>query len=203
MGQQAILSLAGRGGDGDNARTFHTLLSMNPFRWSFRAQFLSGFVVCLALLGAALYTQYYQNQIPCPLCTFQRGAFALLGVVFVVGGLHAPRKSGGRAAYGVLGLIPAVIGLGVAGRHVWLQHLPPERVPACGPDLAYMMEAFPLGAMLRQVLTGSGECAEVTWRLLGLSMPEWSLLWFAVLTVWLLAAAFRSRKPDLLRDLRS
>jgi len=90
----------------------------------------------------------------------------------------------------VLALIPALIGLGIAGRHVWLQYLPPEQVPACGPDLAYMMEAFPLGTMLRQVLTGSGECAAVTWRLLGLSMPEWSLLWFALLTVWLLAAAF-------------
>lgn len=179
------------------------LLPMNPFRWSFRAQFLSGFVVCVALLAAALYTQYYQGQIPCPLCTFQRGAFAWLGVVFLIGGLHAPRRPGGRAIYGVLALTPALIGLGIAGRHVWLQYLPPEQVPACGPDLAYMMEAFPLGTMLRQVLTGSGECAAVTWRLLGLSMPEWSLLWFAVLTVWLLVAAFRKRKPDLLRDLRS
>jgi disulfide bond formation protein DsbB len=178
-------------------------LPMNPFRWSFRAQFLSGFVVCVALLGAALYTQYVQHQIPCPLCSFQRGAFALLGVVLLIGGLHAPRRPGGRAAYGVLALVPALIGAAIAARHVWLQHLPPNQVPACGPDLAYMMEAFPLGTMLRQVLTGSGECAEVTWRLLGLSMPEWSLLWFVLLTVWLLAAAFRSRKPDLLRDLRS
>ncbi len=56
--------------------------------------------------------------------------------------------------------------------------------------------------MLRQVLTGSGECAEVTWRLLGLSMPEWSLLWFVVLTLWLLLAAFRRRKRTLLRELR-
>lgn len=175
---------------------------MNPFRWSFRAQFLAGFLVCVGLLGAALYTQYYQHQIPCPLCSFQRGAFALLGLVFLIGGLHGPRSRGGRMVYGLLGLVPALIGIGIAGRHVWLQHLPADKVPACGPDLAYMMEAFPLGDVLRQVLTGSGECAEVTWRLLGLSMPEWSLLWFVVLTLWLLMAAFRRRKRTLLRELR-
>jgi disulfide bond formation protein DsbB len=201
--ERAKVSLAVRGADGDNAGTFQMHVPMNPFRWSFRAQFLSGFVVCVLLLAAALYTQYFQNQIPCPLCTFQRGAFALLGLLFLIGGLHAPKGRGGRATYGVLAVIPAVVGLGIAGRHVWLQHLPPDQVPACGPDLAYMMEAFPMGAMLRQVLTGSGECAEVTWRLLGLSMPEWSLLWFVALAIWLLVAAFRSRKPDLLRDLRS
>lgn len=175
---------------------------MNPFRWSFRAQFLLGFVICVVLLAAALYTQYVQHQIPCPLCSFQRGGFALLGIMFLIGGLHAPKSRGGRIAYGVLALVPALIGLGIAARHVWLQHLPPDQVPACGPDLAYMMEAFPLGDMLRQVLTGSGECAEVTWRLLGLSMPEWSLLWFVALTAWLLLAAFRRRKPVLLRELR-
>jgi len=196
------VALAVRAVDGDNAGIILSPVVMNPFRWSFRAQFLFGFLVCVALLGAALYTQYFQGQIPCPLCSFQRGAFALLAVVFLIGGLHGPRRRGGRGVYGILALVAGGLGIAIATRHVWLQHLPKDQVPACGPDLAYMMQAFPLGDMVRHVLTGAGECAEVTWRLLGLSMPEWALIWFVALVLWALIAAFRSRKPNLLRELR-
>lgn len=167
---------------------------MNPFRWSFRAQFLTGFAVCAALLGFALYSQYQLGLNPCPLCTFQRGAFVLLGVVFLIGALHAPRGARGRGIYGGLAVIASVLGLAVAGRHVWLQHLPADKVPACGPDLSYMMEAFPFADVLRKVFTGSGECAVVDWSFLGLSMPEWSLAWFLALLAWALFAAFRQRK---------
>jgi disulfide bond formation protein DsbB len=167
---------------------------MNPFRWSFRAQFLSGFLACAALLAYALYSQYYGGLMPCPLCTFQRGAFILLGVIFLIGALHAPVGRGGRRAYAMFALIAAGLGIAVAGRHVWLQHLPADQVPACGPDLSFMMEAFPLADVLRKVFTGSGECAEVDWTFLGLSMPEWSLIWFVGLAAWALYAGFRRTK---------
>ncbi|HEY5971746.1 MAG TPA: disulfide bond formation protein B [Pseudoxanthomonas sp.] len=167
---------------------------MNPFRWSFRAQFLLGFLACATLLAYALYSQYYGGLMPCPLCTFQRGAFVLLGAVFLFGALHAPKGQGGRRAYGVLALLAAGLGVVVAGRHVWLQHLPADQVPACGPDLSFMMEAFPLADVLRKVFTGSGECAKVDWTFAGLSMPEWSLLWFAGLALLALYAGFRRRK---------
>lgn len=167
---------------------------MNPFRWSFRAQFLTGFAICVALLGFAFYSQYQLGLNPCPLCTFQRGAFLLLAVVFLIGGLHSPKGVGGRGAYAGLALLASALGLAVAGRHVWLQHLPADKVPACGPDLAYMMEAFPFADVLRKVFTGSGECAVVDWTFLGLSMPEWSLAWFLALLAWALFAAFRRRK---------
>lgn len=167
---------------------------MNPFRWSFRAQFLLGFFACAALLAYALYSQYYGGLMPCPLCTFQRGAFIVLGAVFLIGALHAPNGQGGRRVYAVFALIAAGLGIAVAGRHVWLQHLPADQVPACGPDLSFMMEAFPLADVLRKVFTGSGECAEVDWTFLGLSMPEWSLIWFLGLAGWALYAGFRRSK---------
>ena len=94
---------------------------MNPFRWSFRAQFLLGFLACAALLSFALYSQYYGGLMPCPLCTFQRGAFILLGAVFLIGALHAPRSPSGRRTYGVLALLAAGSGISVAGRHVWFR----------------------------------------------------------------------------------
>jgi len=172
---------------------YRARMNPNPIRWSFRAQCLLGFLACVALLGFALYMERFGGLRPCPLCTFQRAAFIVLGLVFLVAGLHAPRSVGGRRGYGVLGLVAASVGIAIAGRHVWLTYLPPDQVPACGPDLAYMMDAFPLGDVVRKVLTGSGECAKVDWTLLGLSMPEWSLLCFIVLALWVLYAAFKQR----------
>jgi disulfide bond formation protein DsbB len=170
-----------------------TAMPANPFRWTFRAQFLLGFALCAGLIGYAMYTQLHGGLMPCPLCIFQRIAFAALGLVFLAGGLHAPRGAGGRRAYGLLGLIAAGIGGAIAGRHVWLTHLPADQVPACGPGLGFMLEAMPLAGVIRQVLTGSGECANVDWTLLGLSMPAWSLLWFVLLGLWLLMTAFSRR----------
>ena len=81
----------------------------------------------------------------------------------------------------------------VAGRHVWLQSLPPDQVPACGPSLEYMLDAFPLGKTLKMVFTGSGECAEVDWTFLGLAMPAWSLIFFIALGLGALWAGWKRR----------
>ena len=76
-----------------------------------------------------------------------------------------------------------LVGAAIAARHVWIQNLPPDQVPECGPTLDYMLEVFPLGEALTMVFTGSGECAEVLWTFLGLSMPAWALLCFLGLTI--------------------
>lgn len=168
-------------------------MDINPLRWSFRIQCLSGFVACALLIAFALYSQFHDGLAPCPLCIFQRIAFAAIGIVLLIAGLHAPRAPAGRRFYGLLALLAAGIGIAIAGRHVWLQHLPPDQVPSCGPGLNYLMEAMPVTNVIRTVLTGSGECATVTWRLLGLSMPEWSLLWFCLLAAWVVLTMFRRR----------
>ena len=168
-------------------------MSMHPFRWSFRTRFLLGFAICAALLGFAFYTQLREiNPLePCPLCIFQRVAFAALGIVLLIGGLHAPRGAAARRGYGLLAVLASGIGAAIAGRHVWLQNLPPGQVPECGPALDWMLETTPLHDVVRKVLTGSGECADVDWSLLGLSMPAWSLVWFVVLGLWAVQAAFK------------
>lgn len=160
---------------------------------TFRLRFLLGFVACAALIGFALFSQHQWHLNPCPLCIFQRIAFAALGLVFLLGAAFAPRGVNGRRAWGVLALIPALTGIGIAGRHVWLTHLPPDQVPSCGPPLDFMMEASPLADVVKQVLTGSGECAKVDWHFLGMSMPAWSLSWFVLLTLWIAISAFRRR----------
>ena len=81
---------------------------MNPLRWSFRAQCLLGFAVCAGLLGYALYVQFVQQLEPCPFCIFQRLCFAALGIVFLLGALHAPRAPGARKGWSLLALVAAV-----------------------------------------------------------------------------------------------
>lgn len=138
--------------------------------------------ITLALLGYALYTEYFQGLQPCPLCVTQRGFYVLVGVLALAAALQHPGRTG-RAVYGGLIALAAAGGAAVAGRQVWLQHLPADQVPACGPSLDYMLDTFPLMETLQVMLRGDGNCAEVVWRFLGLSMPEWSLLWFLALAV--------------------
>ena len=169
-------------------------MKLNPFAWSFRAQFFFGCFCCATLLAYAVFAQYGQMFEPCPLCIFQRVAMAALGLVALIGALHAPKGAGGRAVYGLLAFLAAGAGAGIAARHVWLQHLPPDQVPACGPGLSFMLESIPSKFdLIKKVLQGSGECAEINWTFLGHSMPEWTLLCFALLAIGALVAGFRKR----------
>lgn len=165
----------------------------NPFAWSFRAQFVFGALACSSLLAFAIFSQRSLLLEPCPLCILQRVAFMALALVFAIGAVHAPRSRNGRRVYGVVAALAAASGAAIAIRHLWLQSLPPDLVPACGPGLAYMLEVFPLSDVIRDVFTGSGECAKVDWRLLGLSMPGWTLIWYVFLGTGALWAGFRRR----------
>jgi protein dithiol:quinone oxidoreductase len=159
---------------------------------STRVFFLLPAIVCAALLAFGYYLQYGQGLDPCPLCLVQRGFFyGVLGVC-AIAALHNPARVG-RAVYGLLAAVFALGGIAAAGRQVWLQHLPPERQPQCGPDLYFMLENFPLSRTLEKLITGTGECAAVDWTFLGLSIAEWSLGWFVALLVYALWLALRTR----------
>lgn len=158
-----------------------------------RYGYIAGAAICAGLLAFGLYLQHVDGQDPCPLCIFQRVAFIALGTVFLVAAIHGPGRTG-AVAYAVLGGICAATGTGLAARHVWLQSLPADQVPACGPGLAYMMEQFPLMRMLQSVLSGSGECAEADWRFLGLTIAGWSLLWFVLLGLFVVWLAWQRRR---------
>lgn len=168
---------------------------MTPLHWSFRVNFLLGFLICAGLLGFALYAQYVLMMDPCPLCILQRVVFIVLGVLFLIGGLQAPR-GGGRTAYAALIVLVALAGIGIAGRHLWIQSLPADQVPSCGAPLGYLLETRAgnggLIGVLLKVLSGSGECARVE-PILGLPMPAWSLLWFALLAALAIVAARRPK----------
>lgn len=141
-----------------------------------------GFAACAGMMGFALFAEHVLMLMPCPLCTFQRLAVILLGLFFLIAALHNPKGAGRFVYAGLIGLAAAG-GAGVAGWHVYIQNLPPDQVPSCGPGLDYMVDNFPFTDVLRMVFTGSGECAEISWQFLGLSMPAWVLLCAVILGV--------------------
>lgn len=142
----------------------------------------AGAGICALLLGYAYYAQYYQGLEPCPLCIFQRVAVLALGLAFLVAALHNPGRTGGRIYAVLIGLV-TLAGVGVAGRHVYIQSLPAGQVPECGATLDFMLEVFPLVDVIKQVLTASGECGVIDWSFLGLSMPMWVLVCVILLGV--------------------
>ena len=135
----------------------------------------AGFVACAAMMAYALYAEHKLMLMPCPLCVFQRMAVILLGILLLVVAVHNPR-SWGRRVYAALIFLATAFGVTVAGRHVWLQSLPADQVPSCGPGFDYIIDSFPLAEALKVIFTGSGECADIDWLFLGLSMPAWVLI---------------------------
>ncbi|MGE0876514.1 MAG: disulfide bond formation protein B [Burkholderiales bacterium] len=149
---------------------------------SYRVVAALGALACALLLGYGFWLQYFDDQQPCPLCLIQRGFYIGVLVVLVLAALHGPGRAG-AIVYSVFAFLFAAGGAGVAARQVWLQHLPPDKVPQCGPDLYFMLDNLPLGRVIEKLIQGSGECAEVKWRFLGLSIAEWSLACFVLLAL--------------------
>ena len=174
--------------------------SVPDFRKMGSVPFFVGALACALLLGFGYYLQYARGLEPCPLCLVQRGFFYAVGVVFIIAAFHNPARIV-AVVYATLAFLFAAGGAATAARQVWLQHLPPDKVPQCGPDLFFMLENFPLAQALKKLVAGSGECAAVDWTFLGLSIAEWSLAWFVVLgcyALWLAVRAIRSRRSMFL-----
>ena len=157
-----------------------------------RTLFLLIFIGCLGLLGFGLCLQHTKGLEPCPLCVMQRYAFVLVGLVALAAGLHGPKRKG-IAFYGIGVSLAALAGIVVAGRHVWLEHLPKDQVPSCGPGLDFILDSFPLTKALPLIFKGSGECADVVWRFLGMSISEWALAWFVVFLLTGLSLVLRKQ----------
>jgi disulfide bond formation protein DsbB len=159
-----------------------------------RLAFAAGAVVCAALLGYGYYLQYAQGLEPCPLCMIQRAFFYGVMGIFIIAALHRPGRIG-TGVYSTLVVLFALGGATTAGRQVWLQHLPADKVPQCGPDLFFMLQNFPLSRTFAKVFYGSGECAAVDWKFLGLSIAGWALVWFSALVLYALWLAVRRSPP--------
>lgn len=134
----------------------------------------------VAMAFAVLFLQQNLGLAPCPLCITQRLFVVLTGLFALAAAIHNPQGWGSRL-YAALCLIAATLGAAVATRHVWLQSLPEDLVPACGPGLAYMLDTFPLSETFSLIMMGDGNCADVVWTFVGLSIPQQTLALFLCL----------------------
>lgn len=157
-----------------------------------RLVFGAMFAVAAALLAYALYLQHAQVLEPCPMCILQRYAFIVIGVVALVAALHNTRGTMLKVYAGLVVLF-SLAGAGIAARHAWLQRFPVETY-SCGADLGYLLNTLPLARALPAIFAGTGECSEVQWRLFGLSIPEWALVWFVIFGVVAAVTLLRSRR---------
>jgi len=151
---------------------------------------LIGFLFCIGVVGYALYTQHFGGLDPCNLCIFQRVVFIVLALVFLMAAMHNPQGKG-RLVYSFLGLITGVVGIAIAGRHVWLQQQPPNPFAGCGGDLSNLLDTFPLQKVVELVLRGTGDCGTIDWTLFGITMPGWSLISISCATLFLLVVNLR------------
>lgn len=153
---------------------------------------LIGFLACAGMLAFGYYLQFVVGLEPCPLCIIQRLFLAAVGIVFLVAAIHHPASRVGASTYAGMIALLAAGGVAVAGRHVWLQHIPAEQRPTCGPALDYLLSAFGPVEGLRRVLRGSGECGLIDWTLFSFSIPEWTLAAFLVFMAGALILALRN-----------
>jgi disulfide bond formation protein DsbB len=158
-----------------------------------RIVFAAMVVACVSLASFGIF--YLQAELgldPCPMCILQRYAFFAIAAVALAAAIHGPKATALKVYAGLVVLF-AIAGGATAIRHSYLQHFPPK-VETCGTDLEFLMNTFPLAQALPRIFAGTGSCSRVDWKFLGLSIPEWALVWFVIFAVAALCIAF-ARRP--------
>jgi len=153
-------------------------------------------VACACLMAYGIF--YLQEELglePCPMCILQRFALISVGVTALVAAIHGPRDWGVKVYSGLM-ILFAVAGAGVSIRHSYVQHFPPK-TSTCGSDLDFLLGNFPLVQALPKIFSGTGSCSAIDWRFVGLTIPEWTLVWFVIfiaVAAWAIVATRRARK---------
>jgi len=159
-----------------SARRFHGLVALTAF----------------ALLAVAFYMEYQMALEPCPLCMLQRIFFFSIGVVSLVSALTSSQKARRMCSWIVVVL--SFFGAALAVRHLYLQSLPANELPACLPGLSYMFDVFPWQEIMQAMVMGTGECGDVVWTFLGISIPGWTLVAFVGMAILNILIALRVNK---------
>lgn len=152
-------------------------------------------VTAAAMLIAYYYFQVYLQLEPCPLCVSQRIFIGSVGVIALLAALHNP-VGVAQKIYNAITALAALAGAAVSGRQLWLQSLPEEQAPACGPTLGFLYDNFPMIDVLNAMFLGEGSCAEVKWQLLGISIPGWTLIAFVLIILTCLWMILRNPVSD-------
>lgn len=159
-------------------------------RLSSRKIFLLIAFACALLMGYAFFAQYVLHYEPCMLCMVQRVFVVAVGLVALIAAMHGAGRIESRV-YGFLSALMAVGGAYIAGRHVYLQQLPPEQLEGCAPSFEYALDNYGALQFLKSIFIRDQDCGAIDWTFLGQSMPVWVFLCFVVLFFASLWAGFR------------
>jgi len=159
-----------------------------------RVPYLLVFAACIGLLGYAYYAQFVLDLAPCPLCMLQRFGFMIMAIAALALAVHNP-TSWGRWIYALPFFGGGVWGMVTAGQHLRLQGQPHDPMGGCGADWQTMINFdYSASEILREAFTASGDCTEIDWSFLGLTMPAWTLFWYFALSVFMLYALIARKK---------
>ena len=155
-------------------------MSYSVKQFSVRHIHLIIFLIVGSLLGYAAYSMKVLGLEPCTLCITQQFFYCLIGLSSFVAFFHNPVTSTSRVYSFFISLF-SLAGIWISGRQIWLQGLPEDEVPLCGPPLEYIIDVFPFADVINALFMGDGNCAEISWQFLGLSMAAWSFIWFFII----------------------
>ena len=167
-------------------------MSYSIARFSSRQINLVIFLIVGSLLGYAAYSMKILGLEPCTLCITQQFFYFLIGISSFVSFLQNPGVTISRVYSFFISLF-AIAVIWISGRQIWLQGLPEDEVPLCGPPLEYIIDVFPFADVLNALFMGDGNCAEIPWQFLGLSMAGWSFIWFLVIFFLSVISLIKSR----------
>jgi disulfide bond formation protein DsbB len=140
----------------------------------------------ISLLGVGLYMQHVKDMQPCPWCVIQRYAFAAVALICLI--TAALPRAVSKFGAG-LGMLAALGGIGAASWHLWVQAHPEV---SCGIDpMETSLNTIPTAKLLPFLFTANGFCTTPYDPILGLSIPQWSLLWFSVFAIALGMVVFK------------
>lgn len=157
-----------------------------------KIQYLIAGAFAVMLIVVAFVMEYRFGLEPCPLCILQRIVFIVIAVLYLL--CYAIKSRKVKRILLILAILFALVGIGIAGRHVWIQHFP-ENLPSCLPSMSYLFEAFPLLDAAKQILGGTEDCRKIKWKFMGLSIPEQTLIIFCLYLLFGLFSFFR--KPEI------
>lgn len=144
-------------------------------------------LTCFALVGGALYFQHVKDMLPCPLCVIQRYAFLFTGVFALIAALVKK-----RTPWVALSLVSALGGVGTVAKHLYVLANPGL---TCGIDpYENFLNNMPTAKAMPWLFESNGLCEAATDLIMGLSLPQWSALSFALLTIGLIAVLLRKGK---------
>jgi len=163
---------------------------------SFRILFILCALASIGLLVSSHIVESFFYVIPCQLCLLQRFMFYILAAIFLIGGLHNP-KNIGRYIYSIVCFIFANLGLLIAGRQIWIQHLPLEHMPECAPGLERLLAIHPLLEVIKLVFQGTSECSKIHFAILGLPLSNWSFISFLGFACMCILIIYGQKKGEL------